>query len=144
MRMIGAVAAMLTAAVLAGCSSIPLGATFTEARDVPAGKAVVYLFRPHLNVEYAVDFEVAVEGVGTVTLADGSYVPLFVTPGVATFKASRAGEPTAVLPVSVEAGRPHYVRLMPVPGFFRYKPILTLEPPESARNAILGCRQVLR
>lgn len=138
-----AVAAVLANVLFAGCSSVPLGATFQEVRDVPQGKGVVYLFRPHLTEEYAVDFDVVVEGTGTVTLPDGSYAALVVTPGVVTLKAARTGEPTAVLPLSVEAGRPHFVRMEPVPGFFRYKPTLMLEPTEAGRNDITGCRQVM-
>lgn len=138
-----AVAAILAGVLFAGCSSVPLGATFQEVRDVPQGKGVIYLFRPHLSVEYAVDFDVVVEGTGAVTLPDGSYAALVVAPGVVTLKAARTGEPTAVLPLSVEAGRPHFVRMEPVPGFFRYKPTLMLEPADAGRNNVTGCRQVM-
>jgi hypothetical protein len=136
-------AVALALAVLAGCSSVPLGATFQEVRDVPAGKGVIYLYRPHLSQEYAVDFDVSVEGVGKVTLPDGSYAALVVASGVVTLKAARTGETTAVLPLSVEAGKPHFVNMTPEPGFFRYKPTLTLEPVETGRNNIVGCRQVM-
>lgn len=142
--------AILTTASLAalvaclGCSSVPLGATYQEVRDIPAGKALVYLYRPHLNVEYAVDFDVVIENVGTVTLADGSYIPLFVSPGVVNLAASRTAEPTAVLPLSAEAGKTYYVSMVPVPGILRFKPTLTPEPVSLGRDNIVPCRQVMQ
>lgn len=132
------------ASVLAGCGSVPLGATYQEMIGVPADKAVVYFYRPSLPYEYGVVFDIQANGAPVVGLADGSYFPWVSAPGLVTFTSRRAGEKTSELPVNVEAGQSYYVQLMPAPGIFRYRPVLMLAHEEHARREIVGCRRVLR
>jgi hypothetical protein len=136
-----AVVAVLAAV---GCESVPLGQTFHKADAVPQGKATVYLFRPSMQQEWGVVFDVEANGVAVVGLADGSYYPYVADPGLVTFKSGRSGEKTSELPIRVEAGKSYYVQLVPVSGVFRFRPELTQMHEQAAEPKITGCRQMLK
>jgi hypothetical protein len=140
---LGVVTAVATCC-LTGCETVPLGHTYQRVVSLPAGHAVVYLFRPSLPYEYGVVFTVEADGASVVGLADGSYYPYVVKRGTVVFTSERAGEKVSRLEMLLESGKSYYVQLVPVRGLFRFRPELTQLHEQSAEVTITGCRLVLK
>jgi len=137
------VSIILTGLFLQGCASVELGGVFHKVEAVPDGQALVYIYRPHMPYEVWVVFDIEVDDVPLFGIADGSYYPWITDPGLVNILCERWGESTAHLPLSVEAGKTYYVKMYPVAGSMRYRPVLTLMPESEGATEISVCREIL-
>jgi len=128
--------------LIMGCAGTPLGPEFTEVGQIPEGKGLIYIYRPSLPYEFGVAFEVKANDVPVVSIRDGSYYPYFSTLGRVVLSSKRTGEETGSLVLTVRNNEVYCVKLIPVRGVFRFKPVLTLESKATAEGEIAPTRLI--
>ncbi len=85
------IAFLLACVLFQGCASVELGGVFQQVETIPEGQALVYIYRPHMPYEYAVVFDIEVDDVPLIGIADASYYPWVTAPGLVTSSASGGG-----------------------------------------------------
>ena len=96
---------LATCAALAGCAS---GTPFQKIAEVPAGKALIYIYRPATMHGAALVPYVVVDDSSATALKSGSYYPFYAKPGDVTVSITHTGQRSVKL--HVDAGRTYYVR----------------------------------
>jgi len=125
-------------AVLAGCAS--LGPPFQPVASIPAGKAVVYLYRPSGFVGSAVSYTVNAGEMPIITLHNGGYFPYIAVPGRIDFWAKT--EATSFCVIEVEAGQEYYLKGSVDMGILVGRPDLQQVHPAMGRLEILDCKLI--
>jgi len=138
----GPLALIVLSLLIMGCAGTPLGPAFTELGQVPEGKGLIYIYRPSLPYEFGVTFEVKANDVPVVGIRDGSYYPYVSSLGRVVLSSKRTGEETGSLVLTIRSGEVYYVKLIPVRGVFRFKPVLTLENKATAEGEIAPTRLI--
>jgi hypothetical protein len=125
-------------AALAGCAS--LGPPFQPLAAVPAGKAVVYIYRPPSFVGSAVTFKVNAGDLPVISLSNGGYFPYVTAPGRISFWAKTEAESFVI--VDVEPGLEYYLKGTIGMGVFVGRPRLEQVPAATGRLEILDCKLI--
>ena len=104
--------------LLGGC--VATGPLFTNAETIPPGKALVYIYRPHILALSAVTASFSVDEEPAANIRDSGYSPVFVTPGshlikhkwdVGILHESGLKDKPLRLMIDVTEGQTIYVRL---------------------------------
>jgi hypothetical protein len=124
------------AALLAGCAT--MGPAYQEVTSIPAGKAVVYIYRPPGFVGSALSYLVYADQLPVVSLRNGGYLPYFSQPGTVHFSAMTETESVAL--ITVEAGGSYYLKGTVQMGLLMGRPKLQQVPDGVGRIEIVKCK----
>lgn len=137
----------------------PDGASFTDAPNIPAGKAVIYFYRP-ADESFGSNrtYDLSVNGAKTVELLYGGYFPFVASPGKiavtadthftagllvplvgAAAEAATRYNP-ATLNLSVASGNVLYVRFHPIVHATSFEPTLTVVSKDVAVGELSGAK----
>ena len=107
---------LLAGIVWPGCELMQSdqGAAFEEIEQIPAGKALVFVYRPSADLAWAEVYEVKVNGRVVSQLSDGGYFPHFANAGKLAFAVEGVGTDTARARLGVHSGKTYYVKVRPV------------------------------
>jgi hypothetical protein len=94
---------------------IKVGENFTPVKEIPAGKALVYLYRPTAWAFLAY-YKISANGKEIITLPVNGYYPLFVEPGKVVFSAET--EVKKEIALDAEQGKTYYLLTSVTPGFW--------------------------
>ena len=124
---------------LGGCAT--LGPPFKPVVDIPAGKGLIYIYRPSSFIGGAVSYDVKL-GDGTVitTLHNGGYSPFFADPGETEIWGKT--ESKSSLTIDVKAGQTYYVRGTVGVGFFVGRPHLLVVDNKVGVQEIAECKLI--
>ena len=133
--------ALLLAMVLAAVSGcVSLGPPFQPVASVPAGKALVYIYRPPSFVGSAVSYEVNAGQLPIVTLYNGGYFPYFTKPGRIDFWAKT--EATSFCILELEAGQIYYLKGKVQMGILVGRPDLQQVHSAMGQIEIMDCKLI--
>jgi hypothetical protein len=124
------------AALLAGCAT--MGPAYQEVGSIPAGKAVVYIYRPPSFFGAAISYLVYANQLPVVNLHNGGYLPYFIAPGTIHFSAMTEEESVAI--IKVETGKSYYLKGTVQMGLLVGRPLLQQMPEGMGRAEILKCK----
>jgi hypothetical protein len=127
---------LAAAAALALAACAASGPPF-EPVEPPAGKALVYIYRPELGYGPLVRFHVAVGGKYLVWLIRGGYFPYLAAPGETEFTAGTEGE--ASVTENLRAGHTYYLLARATEGYWVPRPRLEFVPEEEAEEELESC-----
>ena len=110
---------------------------FQEIKEIPEGKALVYIFRPSNMVGAALHYTVNVDDqkVSEVHLKNGTYLVYFADPGNNIFW-EQFGAKRIEVPVEVEAGKTYYIK--------EYNMSLELVSEEIGKEKIKKCKMYVK
>jgi hypothetical protein len=140
--------------VLSGCETYgprvkydpnaTLGSSFQQAEKIPAGKAVVYIYRP-IGADGKVPFGVKANGNVVTTLMQGGYYAYFTEPSQIEFTAFEIGfmAPTSTFSITVDAkaGQAYYLKGAHGKGLGG-RANLVLVSPEVGAQEIANCQLI--
>jgi hypothetical protein len=124
------------AALLAACATT--GPVYQEVPSIPAGKAVVYIYRPPSFFGAAISYIVYANQLPVVDLHNGGYLPYFSEPGTILFSARTEEQSVAI--IAVEAGKSYYLKGAVQMGILMGRPDLQQMPEMIGRVEILKCK----
>ena len=135
----GAVFFVLGALLYAQGCGPTLGHVYTKVENVPADKAVVYLYRPSSFIGGGVYYDVKANGKEVVTtLYNGGYYPYVTEPREIEFSAKT--ESTDAVTIDVKPGQTYFLKGTVGVGFIVGRPHLTVVQPDVAVNEIAECK----
>jgi len=124
------------------------GSSFQLGEKIPAGKAVVYIYRPvgpMFGADVKIPFEVKANGKIITTLAQGGYYAYITEPGTVEFGAFDTGfmAPSLVSSITVDAkaGQAYYLKGAHGKGISG-RAHLELVSPETGASEIANCKVV--
>ena len=99
----------------AGCGLLQpdQGEAFDEVEEIPAGKALVYVYRPSTDLAWSEEYEVSVNGRLASRISDGGYFPHFAHPGSLAFAVEGVGTKTSKARIRVAPGKTYYMKVHP-------------------------------
>lgn len=133
---------LIVVLTMTGCAS---GPRFQKIDDIPAGKALVYIYRPSVLIYGAgATHNVVINDLNTIPLDDGTYYPYFSAPGEVTFSTAALFQFDQSITIFVDAGETYYVRtgMNFLSGYFLRTPFIELVPAERGLPEISGYRRV--
>jgi hypothetical protein len=133
------------------------GPAFSEYKDVPQGKALVYIYRLGERSGYARKYFLSANGQRITKIESGGYFPYVVEPGTMIFKADLKwcygcsgmnyvieGPETekrhATLELKIEPGKVYYVKLFVEEHPSYFLPQLLVMSNEVGANEIIDCK----
>lgn len=127
------------------------GPAFSEYRDVPRGKTLVYIYRLGERSGYARKYFLSANGQRITKIQSGGYIPYVVGPGTVIFKADYVGglsvwEGTetekhhTTLELKIEPGKVYYVKLFVEEHPSYFLPQLLVMSNEVGANEIIDCK----
>lgn len=123
-----------------GCGPT-LGHVYTKVEDMPANKAVVYVYRPSSFFGGGVVYDVKANGKEVVTtLYNGGYYPYVTEPREIEFSAKT--ESRDAVTIDVKPGQTYFLKGTVGVGFVVGRPHLTVVPPNVAENEIAECKLI--
>jgi hypothetical protein len=125
------------ACLLAGCAAT--GAKFSSPEAGPAGKGIVYFYRPYEVMGAGVALSITDNNEHVVNLRAGQYVKYVVDPGKHTFEVTETIADVKPVDISVQQGETYYVRWGIRSGFFVNTLYLTRVYPEEAIPELKEC-----
>ncbi len=123
-----------------------LGVQFKQA-EIPAGKAVVYIYRPegYGKGGLAMPFGVMVNGKDITTLIEGGYYAYICDPGQIAFVVHEIGfmapKDTSSVSVNAEAGQAYYLKGSHGKGAIGRAHLESVSP-ATGSSEITGCKQI--
>jgi len=96
---------LVAALAMAGCAS---GPAFKKVDDIPADKALIYIYRPSVMHGAALVPYVVVNDMNAIPLKTGGYYPVFAAPGEITVSIIHTSKRSINL--SAKAGETYYVK----------------------------------
>lgn len=114
---------------------------FQAVDSIPAGKALIYIYRPGAFSGSAIHYTVKVNdtALSRVHLYNGGYFVYFADPGQNIFTASVADEPAMAL-VNAEAGEIYFVKGSIRTGTWVGRPFLETVSKETGLKEIVKCK----
>lgn len=128
-------AALVVLPIVHGCAA--RGAAFRKVEQIPADRALVYIYRPNSIVGGAIRYYVSVDERRIVYLIRGGYFPFLATPGETQFSAQTEGRVTAT--GDLIAGQTYYLRGGINPGIGIGRPSLEFVSAEVGAADIGTC-----
>jgi hypothetical protein len=123
--------------LLLGCATT--GPAYQEV-PIPAGKAVVYIYRPQSFLGAALTYLVYANQIPVVNLRNGGYLPYFSGPGKILFSAETETQSVAI--IAVEAGKSYYLKGTLQMGILVGRPDLQQVPELIGRAEIVNCKLI--
>ena len=121
-----------------GCAS--LGEPYKPIDTIPAGKALVYIYRPSSFVGGAISYTVHAGETPVVKLANGGYASFLADPGETEFWAKT--EARSSVTELLEAGKTYYLKGTVGVGIVAGRPKLSFESEAAGRSEIASCRAI--
>lgn len=134
-RAVKGLIAVLAVAQLTACAG---GAAFKRVEEVPADKALVYIYRPSSMFGMAIHYNVRVNDKVVTDLRNGGYFPYIGSPGELVFSAKT--EASSSVTLDAKAGQTYYVKGTVGLGAFAGRPHLTLVPLAEGAEEIKDCK----
>ena len=126
---------------LAGCAP-RLGPAFEPERNPPADMAVVYVYRPAMDLDSTQVYDVSAGGRIVSEIAGGGYFVHFAPPGPTEFSARGSLTMISRAPVDLKAGCIYYLRVRPARSAMTVQPTIVQVHPGQARDEIVHCRRM--
>lgn len=126
----------LMLSVAGGCSAS--GPAFTPVADVPAGKGVVYVYRPYRFFGSAVTYAVRTGDKVIATARNGGYLYYIADPGELEIWAET--EARSAVTVDIKPKKDAYVKAAVGWGFWVGRPKLSIVPEEQGKDEIKSCK----
>jgi len=139
-RMLRGLSLIAAIALLGACAAT--GPRYEPAAQAPAGKALVYIYRPGKFMGGGVVFDVhagsKADNRAIVELQSGGYFPYYADPGELELWAKT--ESTSSVTVDVKAGDTAYVRGSVGVGFFVGRPSLEMVDRSTGEREVQECK----
>lgn len=129
---------LLVVLLIAGCATT--GPQYQAATDVPADRALVYVYREAGFVGGGLSYMVRANDVEISTLPAGGYFVYHAVPGEIEFSAKT--EARTSVTIDAEAGRTYYIKGTVGVGVFVGHPHLTVVPNDVGAKEIVECKLV--
>jgi hypothetical protein len=130
------VAAVAGLALMSGCATT--GPAFTKVENIPAGKGLMYIYRPASFKGAAVSYDVHVKDKVVTNLKNGGYFPYFAEPGENEVWAKT--EAKSSVTVDVKPGQTYYVKGGVRMGFAIGRPDLSQQTADVGAAEIAECK----
>jgi hypothetical protein len=132
---------VLLAGVLASLAAcVSLGPPFQPVAAIPAGKALVYIYRTPSFVGSAVSYTVNAGQLPVVTLYNGGYFPFITNPGRIDFWAET--EASSFCIIEVQVGKTYYLKGKVQMGILVGRPDLEQVHPAMGQLEIMDCKLI--
>ena len=139
-RLLKRISVLAAIALLGACAAT--GPRYEAAAQAPAGKGLVYIYRPGKFMGGGVVFDVhagpKAENHAVVALQSGGYFPYYAEPGELELWSKT--ESTSSVTVDVKAGEMAYVRGSVGVGFFVGRPSLEVVDRSTGEREIRECK----
>lgn len=132
------VASVAGLALMSGCATT--GPAFTKVENIPAGKGLVYIYRPASFKGAAISYDVHVKDKVATNLTNGGYAPYFADPGENEVWAKT--EAKSSVTVDVKPGQVYYIKGGTRMGFALGRPDLSLQPADVGATEIAECKLI--
>ena len=96
---------LIAALTIAGCAS---GPAFQKIADIPADKALIYIYRPSVMHGAALVPYVVINNLNAIPLKTGGYYPYFSAPGTVTISITHTAKRS--ITIDIKAGQTYYVK----------------------------------
>jgi hypothetical protein len=140
LKMVRCFVLMLAVTMAFGCATKGPAFSKIATADIPAGKGVVYVYRPSGFVGAAVSYDIWRGNEKLGYLVQGGYFTYLANPGELELTAKT--EARASLTLDVRAGQEHYVKGSVGVGAFIGRPKLEVVDAETGSREIQDCKRM--